>query len=120
MAQEKEVSIEKIAKDDGTDEANPGYGIFFKAIYLRDEYVAFIYFKKTDGTTLKFRIMYIANNYSFSNKINKDISSYSFDTSIIMNEFYKIDAQKLLFVSTISRQTLVLMFFDTLLCSYEN
>ena len=39
---------------------------------------------------------------SFSNKMDKDISSYSFDTSITLNEFYKIDDQKLLFVSTIT------------------
>ena len=30
-----------------------------------------------------------------------------------MNEFYKINNERLLFVSTLGKETLVLMFFDT-------
>lgn len=113
LAQDKEIYVEKIAYDDGTDNANPGYGIFFKAIYLQHEYAALIYFKTTDGKTLKLKIIYIKNDYNIDHYYEKQINSYSFDTGIKMNEFYKIDEQKLLFVSTISKQTLVLMFIDT-------
>ena len=101
-------------KDNNGDNGYPGYGIFFKALYLSYEYAAFIYFTcRDDGTSLKFKILYINSDFSWSAKKSKDISSYSFDTSITMNEFYKIDEERLLFVSTIGKTSLVLMFFDT-------
>ena len=99
---------------DNADDFYPGYGIFFKAIYLQDEYISFIFFtKKDDGKSLKFSILYLNNDFSFSYKQLLDINSFEFDTSIIMNEFYKINNERLLFVSTLGKETLVLMFFDT-------
>ena len=98
------------------DNAFPGQGIFFKAIYLRYEYVAFIFFTEKDqGNTLKFRIKFInkGNDYSVDTHNKKDINGYELDTSITLNEFYKIDDEKLLYVSNIKSQKLILMFFDT-------
>ena len=98
------------------DDVNKGEGIFFKGIYLRYEYVAFIFFtKKDNGKSLKLRIFYINknNDYSVDSHLSKDLDWYDLDTSIRFNEFYKINNESLLFVSTINPRTLIIMFFDT-------
>ena len=99
--------------------ANPGNGIFFKAIYLLNEYLAFIFFKDgNNGNSLILKILKFKkedNIYNFINQISKDINSYAFATSIMTNEFYKINNEKFLFVSTISQAKLILMFFETYL-----
>ena len=99
--------------------ANQGSGIFFKAIYLLNEYIAFIFFKDgNNGKSLILKILKFKkedNVYDFIEQISKDINSYDFATSIMTNEFYKINDEKFLFVSTISQAKLILMFFETYL-----
>ena len=95
---------------------NKGEGIFFKAIYLRYEYVAFIFFtEKGNGKSLKLIIFYINqdNDYNVDSHLSKNLDWYDLDTSIRFNEFYKINNESLLFVSTINPRTLIIMFFDT-------
>ena len=98
-------------------DANPGEGIFFKAIYLIYEYVAFIFFQdKDNGKSLKLRylkILKVNEVYEVNAWLKKEINSYNFDTSIRRNEFYKINNETLLFVSTISQAKLILIFFET-------
>ena len=110
----KEIEIKKIADDSGNDKAFPGEGIFFKGHYLRYEYVAIIYFtEKDNGKSLTLKILYFTNsNYDYTVRLKKYINTYDFSTSITLNEFYKINYEKLLFVSTIHQTKLVLMFFD--------
>ena len=63
-------------KDNNGDNGYPGYGIFFKAIYLRFEYAAFIYFTgRDDGKSLKFKILYIKENYNFDTKTEHNINA---------------------------------------------
>ena len=102
------------------DKAYPGEGIYFKALYLQYEYVAFIFFQEKDNgksLVLKFFKIMIDNNvlrddYNSEDKF-KYINTYDFDTSIKRNEFYKINEEKLLFVSTINQTKLIFMFFET-------
>ena len=97
--------------------ANEGEGIFFKAIYLKNEYVAFIFFKDgNNGQSLVLRFLKIIkdnnNRYNAIYHFSKNINEFNFVTSIKTNEFYKINKEKLLFVSTISQTKLILMFFE--------
>ena len=110
----KEIEVKKIAYDDGSDNAFPGEGIFFKGIELRYEYAAIIYYtEKNNGKSLTFKILYIKSDFNFDVRMKKYINSYDFDTSITLNELYKISYNRLLFVSTIGRTKLVIMLFDT-------
>ena len=107
---------EKTIEDIETDNMKSGEGIFFKSLYLKEEYAAFLYFiDKDDGKSIKLKILKINNDYSFTEilgKINK--FPYDLDTSITLNEFYKIDEEHLLFVSnTNNNKRLILTFFDT-------
>ena len=119
LSQKSEVSLYKIADDQGNDNANPGEGIFFKALYLRFEYVAFIFFTgKNQGTSLILIIYFFESIYSYKERIKKYINNYNLDTNITMNDFYKINEEKLLFVSNIGKTELIIMFFDT--CDWYN
>ena len=114
LKQDKEVELYKIANNEGNDNANPGDGIFFKALYLRYQYVAFIFFTdKDNGKSLILIIYYFNADFSFSERIKKYINGYNLDTDITTNEFYKIDYQNLLYISTVSKTKLIIMFFDT-------
>ena len=96
-----------------------GEGIFFKAIYIRNEYVSFIFFQDgNNGRSLILRFLKVEKEndiFSVINYFSKSINIYYFDTSIKTNEFYKIDDKKLLFISTISQKKLILMFYETYL-----
>ena len=105
--------------------ADTGYGIFFKAIYLKDVYVAFIFFRdKDNGKTLTLMFLKVIknnDNYEVNSIKSKEINLFYFYTYITLNEFYKIENEKLLFVSTISQPKLILLFFETyLLYEYIN
>ena len=114
LKQDKEVELYKIANNEGNDNANPGDGIFFKALYLRYQYVAFIFFTdKDNGKSLILIIYYFNADFSFSERIKKYINGYNLDTDITTNEFYKIDYQNLLYISTVSKTKLIIMFFYT-------
>ena len=90
-----------------------GKGVYFKAIYLRFEYAAFIFFDNDNGNKLRFRVYYIKNDYSkFSKKIGKDWNNWGFNTDLTLSEFYMIDVEKFLFVTTQNKK-LVLFFLDT-------
>ena len=80
-----------------------GEGIFFKAIYIRNEYVSFIFFQDgNNGKSLILRFLKVEKEndiFSVINYFSKSINIYYFDTSIKTNEFYKIDDKKLLIIS---------------------
>ena len=110
----QEITLNEIQK---INNPNTGFGIFFKAIYLQYEYSAFIFFKDGNkGDTLELKFLKIIKKDSGHNVeyiLSKKINSSNFDTSITLSEFYKINCEKLLFVSTIDRTYLIIMFFET-------
>ena len=97
-----------------------GNGIFFKAIYLRFEYFAAIFYCNDDlkdGSCLKFRIYFVDKNYATSSKPAKhDWNNWGLNPTLTLNEFYNYDkdGEKFIFVSTQdSQKKLILFFIDT-------
>ena len=113
----KEISNSISNQDSGT-------GIFFKSTYLVNHLGAFIYFMDgNDGKSLFFKILNLtlgtSSEYTIESKIEKSINSYSFDTSITLNDFLKMNNERLIFISTLSFTTLYILIFD-LYNNYNN
>ena len=99
-----------------------GNGIFFKAIYLRFQYFAAIFYCNDDlydGKCLKFRIYYVDDKikYTISSKPAKHTwNNWGLNPTLTLNEFYNYDkdGEKFIFVSTQnSRKKLIIFFIDT-------
>ena len=89
-------------------------GIFFKAIYLYESYIAFIYFKNLNYFELK--ILNINNNdYNINHEMTISLNSFSLSADSTMNEFIKIDNNRLVLLSTNNfdiSDILYIIFFD--------
>ena len=73
-------------------------GIFFKAIYLYNEYIAFLHFIQDYYIQLK--ILYLnLNSFIFSVKINYLAHNRYFFPVATMNEFLKIDNKRFVFIT---------------------
>ena len=87
-------------------------GIFFKALYLKESYGAFIFFiKNSSGSILNLvigKINYDSDNSIFSSQISKSFNNYSFQTKIILNDFQKFNEERLAFISTYSQNNKIL------------
>ena len=96
------------------EKGHPGEGLFFKALYLTYEYFAFIFFQDDGTEKLRLRIYYVdkGNSYNLVRR-NKHDFGYTLDISIRLNEFYKIDNERLLFITSASKTQLFIMFIDT-------
>ena len=73
-------------------------GIFFKAIYLYEQYIAFLYFDLNNY--IKLRILSFDGNYFQTKKYYELNVDYLMPT-ITLNEFLKIDNQRLVLVSIV-------------------
>ena len=93
-----------------------GNGIFFKAIYLRYQYFAAIFYCNDDlyvGDCLKFRIYYVDGNFASSSKPAKhDVINWKLNPSLTLNEFYNYDkdGEKFIFVSTQNARKKLIIF----------
>ena len=80
-----------------------GVGIYFKAIYLTNYYVAFAFYDdRTNTKSFKLRVirLYKNNNLNeFEDKISKDINTYDLSTNVTLNDFIKYDNERLAFIS---------------------
>ena len=97
-----------------------GNGIFFKAIYLRYEYFAAMFYCNddlNDGKCLKFRVYYVNADYSTSSKPAKHTwENWGLNPTLTLNEFYNYDkdGEKFIFVSTQNaKKRLIIFFIDT-------
>ena len=98
---------EVVISTNNVEDPRPGDGVFFKGLYLKGKYAAFIYFTKgytneNGSTKIKFTISILGESsgqYSFSNTIDKE-TTFSFISDIILNEFIKINDERLAFIST--------------------
>ena len=98
---------EVVISTNNVEDPRPGDGVFFKGLYLKGKYAAFIYFTKgytneNGSTKIKFTISILGESsgqYSFSNTIDKE-TTFSFISDIILNEFIKINDKRLAFIST--------------------
>ena len=77
-----------------------GYGLFFKGIHIKDQLIGFMYYKIKSNTGLEMRIGNI-NNDTFYTKFYKSFESYSFYIEEIMNDFIKINDERLAFLGVI-------------------
>ena len=108
------------------EDPNTGDGIFFKAVYLDNLIVALIYFNDwLDVTSLIIKTIYIIKmedgNYSRNTTkgIDKNINQYDLRPDITLNDFLKINNDRLAFISTYDYMTLYIILFD-FYNNYEN
>ena len=81
-----------------------GKGLFFKPIYIKDNYFSFIYFKDgNNGNSLALIIYQLEQNnteYYLTSKLKYDQFNISFKPDTSLNDFVKIDETRLAFIST--------------------
>ena len=95
----------------------PGTGIFFKSIYLNNNIIALIFFKDGDqGNSLSLRIFHIIllqeGIYNKDLILEYNINKYNFKTNITLNDFIKLNNERIAFISTIEFTTLYILVFD--------
>ena len=92
--------------DNNIDDPRSGTGLFFKGLYLKESYAAFMYFLKGyDQTKIQVDISSLSQNsvsgeYSFTNIISKQDDTYYFISDVELNEFIKINDERLVFISS--------------------
>ena len=89
-------------------------GLFFKSCYLYDQYIAFFYFHNEDSY---FNILFLSNeseSYSLSIINSFYFSSITLMPNITMNEFLKIDNDRLIFLTyrEITLNYIIFILFD--------
>ena len=89
-------------------------GVFLKSFYLYVQYIAFIYY--TDSNHFKLNILEIDKQSSYSYTL---ISQFSFEdndlplsSDITMNEFLKVDSNRLILITTQDYTTLYIIIFN--------
>ena len=88
---------------DKVEEPNSGVGIFFRAFHLKERWAAFIYFKDKWGINLKFEIAELnggETNRRFDIRSEKTFNNFGFAPHVNFNDFFKVDENRLVFVTT--------------------
>ena len=82
----------------------PGYGAFLKGFHCQYEYVALMYYTNgDDGYSLMLHFIKIKlknNKYELETRLSQNIRDQNFKTYILLNDFYKINADRFIFAST--------------------
>ena len=88
-----------------------GDGVFFKCVYLKEEYASFVYFTKGyDDTKVSFNVSKFSKStedssdiYSYTTTIHKDLEDIQsgFISDVPLNDFVKVDEKRLIFISTV-------------------
>ena len=76
---------------------DPGSGIFFKGLHIKDQLLGFMYFKEKKKYSLEIKIGYIESNI-FQVKIRVPLHEYNFMFEDILNDFIKINDERLAYV----------------------
>ena len=92
-------------------EPRSGDGVFFKCLYLKEEYASFIYFTKGyDNTKISFDILKFTKSnqspndeYSYEKILTKNLETIepNFISDVPLNDFVKADENRLIFISTV-------------------
>ena len=89
-------------------------GVFLKSCYLYGEFVAFIYFSDYNHFILD--ILYLnkdsEDSYNFTTKFEFSENDISLTYDCKMNEFLKIDNNRLVFISSQNYEVLYIILFD--------
>ena len=98
---------------------NPGVGIFFKSILLKEELIAFLYYTNNNGDNFKIKIGSINNN-NFEIIFEEIINEYQFQANIVLNDLVKVNEERfILTTSSNNYQILYILLFD-LYNNYKN
>ena len=76
---------------------NPGSGTFFKGLHIKDQLLGFMYFKSNKKYSLEIKIGYIESNI-FIPKSRESFHEYYFMIEDILNDFIKINDERLAYV----------------------
>ena len=88
-----------------------GDGPYFKACILSEGYTGFIYF--INGYRYTFEILYLkTENYTYEKKVEYNENDYTLNHLITLNEFLKIDEERMVFLSTNENRILYIIMFD--------
>ena len=94
--------------------SNDGYGIFFKSCLLIDNYFAFLYFVEENEYKLGIYNFYNTSKttYHFERISNYYDQSHILSHEITLNDFLKLDNERLSFISTTDNNKLYIILFD--------
>jgi len=96
----------------------PGSGLFLKIILIKADYIATMFFmNEKDGSSIKISILQIQKDI-LNNFYIKKLSNYyglgdSLKNDISLNDFYKINDDRFMFVSTSDYTKLVIIIIET-------
>lgn len=88
---------------DNLGELNSGTGIFFRSVWLKGRWGAFLYNEDKYGKTLVFKIGELAGgqkNYYFNYRASYTFSKKYYAPHVRYNDFFKVDENRLVFVTT--------------------
>jgi hypothetical protein len=97
---------------------NEDHGMFSKCLQIKDTLGFFIYYQNMNPNSLQLKIGNInkgeRNEYSFSEKFKKELNTYSFDTTTLLNDFVKINDQRfaLISISSSDNSIFYILLFD--------
>ena len=101
--------------DFGLDNLVEGHGIYYKAIYLSNYYLAFAYFSnKNNAYSFNIKILQLYRNSNladFGTILEKALSDYELSTDITLNEFIKYDDERLVFISNKNTEYFCILLF---------
>ena len=113
---EKKYEIELYNIGSDKEIGDKGNGLYFKALYLKDEYFAFIFFASKNEMKLRFKIYFVGkdnNDINFNQKNGEDFGYENLNTKVKLHEFYKIDDESLLIVTSLNtNKKLFFIFID--------
>jgi len=97
------------------------FGNFFKLYHLKEKTIILIYFKSYSSNSLKLKIGNVNSDYSFSEKLSKELTEFNFKTNVTLNDFVKVNEERVIFVglSSTSFQKLIILLID-LYNNYNN
>ena len=96
----------------------PGLELFFKLILIKDDYIAIMFFmNKNDGTSIKLSFLQIKKNLRNKFYVENLNNQYGFGVDlkndVALNDFYKINDNRFMFVSTIDYTKLFIFIIET-------
>ena len=100
---------------------NQGYGVFSKCYNIIDNLAIFIYYTNPNTKILKLKIGKIDSDYVFNEMLTKEISEYTFQIDVLLNDFVKVNEERFIYIglSESTFDTISLLLFD-LYNNYNN
>ena len=101
------------------ENANKVYRLFYKGFHLKNRDAIFLYFLNINSDSLYLNIGTISDNcQSFNKKIYKNINKYFFNYDILLNDFIKINSERLIYISSSVNKNLIYILLIDLYNDY--